>query len=117
MARILIVEDEHLLGKTIAQALTKHGHEVRTATTGEEGLALAADVSAGPGAVGYEAPPDERHGIFGAGQTPRPRPRHRQHHRLWLDRGKRAGHEARGRRLCAEADRFRGAERAGRRDL
>jgi two-component system, NtrC family, response regulator AtoC len=40
MARILVVEDEHLLGKTIAQALTKHGHEARTATTGEEGLAL-----------------------------------------------------------------------------
>jgi two-component system response regulator AtoC len=40
MARILIVEDEYLLGKTIAQALTKHGHEARTATTGEEGLAL-----------------------------------------------------------------------------
>jgi len=40
MARIIIVEDEYLLGKTIAQALTKHGHEARTATTGEEGLAL-----------------------------------------------------------------------------
>jgi two-component system response regulator AtoC len=40
MARILVVEDEHLLGKTIAQALTKHGHEARMATTGEEGLAL-----------------------------------------------------------------------------
>jgi two-component system response regulator AtoC len=40
MARIVIVEDEYLLGKTIAQALTKHGHEARTATTGEEGLAL-----------------------------------------------------------------------------
>ena len=40
MARIVIVEDEYLLGKTIAQALTKHGHEARAATTGEEGLAL-----------------------------------------------------------------------------
>jgi two-component system response regulator AtoC len=40
MARIVIVEDEYLLGKTIAQALTKHGHEARTVTTGEEGLAL-----------------------------------------------------------------------------
>ncbi len=40
MARIVVVEDEYLLGKTIAQALTKHGHEARTATTGEEGLAL-----------------------------------------------------------------------------
>jgi DNA-binding NtrC family response regulator len=40
MARILIVEDEHLLGKTIAQALTKQGYEARTATTAEEGLGL-----------------------------------------------------------------------------
>jgi DNA-binding NtrC family response regulator len=40
MARILVVEDEYLLGKTIAQALTKYGHEARTVTTGEEGLAL-----------------------------------------------------------------------------
>jgi len=40
MARILVVEDEYLLGKTIAQALTKYGHEARTATTAEEGLAL-----------------------------------------------------------------------------
>jgi DNA-binding NtrC family response regulator len=40
MARIVIVEDGYLLGKTIAQALTKHGHEPRTVMTGEEGLAL-----------------------------------------------------------------------------
>lgn len=38
MARIVIVEDEYLLGKTIAQALTKHGHEARTATTAEHFL-------------------------------------------------------------------------------
>ena len=40
MARILVVEDQYLLGKTIAQALTKYGYEARTVTTGEEGLTL-----------------------------------------------------------------------------
>lgn len=39
MGSILVIEDEALLGRRIAQALQTDGHEVRLAETGENGLA------------------------------------------------------------------------------
>src|SRR5512132_2430269 len=36
---VLIIEDEATLAKNMAKYLSRHGHEVRVAATGEEGLA------------------------------------------------------------------------------
>ncbi len=38
MARIMIVEDERVLAKNVAEKLTAHGHEVRVVHTGRESL-------------------------------------------------------------------------------
>ncbi|ASF09375.1 putative two-component response regulator [Nocardia brasiliensis NBRC 14402] len=43
MARILLIEDDPLIRDSLAMALRRHGHEVRVAASGEEGLRLAAD--------------------------------------------------------------------------
>jgi DNA-binding response OmpR family regulator len=41
MAKILFIEDEPTLQKTLGDALTKEGHEIKTAFDGQEGLAVA----------------------------------------------------------------------------
>ncbi|WP_207462753.1 response regulator [Azospirillum sp. SYSU D00513] len=40
MARILVIDDDELVGRTIARVLTRGGHEVVTATGGAQGCAL-----------------------------------------------------------------------------
>ena len=44
MPTIVVVEDEALLGRQIARALAAAGHDVRTASTGAEGLAAVEEV-------------------------------------------------------------------------
>lgn len=43
MARILIVEDSPVETHQIVNLLVRHGHQVLTAATGDEGLAIALD--------------------------------------------------------------------------
>lgn len=43
MARILIVEDSPVETHQIVNLLVRHGHQVLTAATGDEGLAIARD--------------------------------------------------------------------------
>ncbi|MFE3456644.1 response regulator transcription factor [Nocardiopsis aegyptia] len=40
MARLLLIEDDPMVRRGLELALSRHGHDVRTADTGEEGLAL-----------------------------------------------------------------------------
>lgn len=40
MARILVIDDEEMVRNLLHQALTREGHEVRTAANGAEGIAL-----------------------------------------------------------------------------
>src|SRR5690349_13043009 len=45
MAAILLVEDDPLVRRGLQLALSRHGHYVRTADTGEAGLAAFAEVA------------------------------------------------------------------------
>ncbi|WP_433871529.1 response regulator [Saccharopolyspora sp. CA-218241] len=41
MAQVLLIEDDPSIRRSLGLALARHGHEVRTAETGEEGLRLS----------------------------------------------------------------------------
>ena len=59
-ARILVVEDNPLNLKLVRDVLGAAGYDVVSATSGEEGLAVAAELPPGPGAHGPAAARDRR---------------------------------------------------------